>query len=341
MDHRNTAFEQRLEALPSGKYLRPCKSEPMSPPASCSYCAVYCQGITSSSQAGTYFSIRRARRMPSLQRDMADVINGERNFRADDVTDLGNVLFKKVQPFLCEVEAGEGMAHVVRVIGGVARGAPPACAPCRPSGWRRKPSSVPTGATTAPGKSHDLAEAEIHLQESDSRVPCAPSGACRSPCRSACCASVSQYMRDAVAELAAKHLVDRDAVGLAGKIPQRDLDRRDAAALPAVSAELLDPRGTAGRCRTGSRRAAGSSTSAHRSRWRRHALRRDRRFPGWCRSSTSAEVNGAPTISATRMSVMRSSDGLEDELTRLSASSAQSNFGITAFSLSRFLCPHD
>ena len=44
----------------------------------------------------------------------------------------------------------------------------------------------------------------------------------------------------AVAELAAEHLVDRHAVGLAGKVPQRDLDRRDAAALAAVAAELLD-----------------------------------------------------------------------------------------------------
>src|SRR5215212_4488902 len=41
------------------------------------------------------------------------------------------------------------------------------------------------------------------------------------------------------------------------------------------------------------------------------------------------------------MSVMRSSDGLEDELTRSSASSAPFIFGIMAFSLSLFLCPHD
>ena len=43
-----------------------------------------------------------------------------------------------------------------------------------------------------------------------------------------------------VAELAAQHLVDRHAIGLAGEVPERDLDRRDAAALPAVAAELLD-----------------------------------------------------------------------------------------------------
>src|SRR5207342_2639853 len=40
---------------------------------------------------------------------------------------------------------------------------------------------------------------------------------------------------------AAEHLVDGDAIGLAGEIPQRDFDRRDAAALAAVPAELLDP----------------------------------------------------------------------------------------------------
>ena len=44
-----------------------------------------------------------------------------------------------------------------------------------------------------------------------------------------------------VAEFAAEHLVDRHAIGLAGEVPERDLDRGDAAALPAVTAELLDP----------------------------------------------------------------------------------------------------
>ena len=44
----------------------------------------------------------------------------------------------------------------------------------------------------------------------------------------------------AVAEFSAEHLVDRNAIGLAGEVPERDLDRRDAAALPAVAAELLD-----------------------------------------------------------------------------------------------------
>ena len=44
-----------------------------------------------------------------------------------------------------------------------------------------------------------------------------------------------------IAELAAEHLVDRNPIGFAGNVPQRDLDRRYAAALPAVPAELLDP----------------------------------------------------------------------------------------------------
>ena len=43
-----------------------------------------------------------------------------------------------------------------------------------------------------------------------------------------------------VAELAAEHLVDRNAIGLAGEVPKRDLDSRDAAALPPMAAELLD-----------------------------------------------------------------------------------------------------
>ena len=43
-----------------------------------------------------------------------------------------------------------------------------------------------------------------------------------------------------VAEAAAEHLVDRHAIGLAGEVPERDLDRGHAATLPAMPAELLD-----------------------------------------------------------------------------------------------------
>ena len=90
---------------------------------SCRYCSVYCQGITSSSQAGTYFSIRLARRMPFCSEmwptwSMASGIS-----HADDLADLGDVLFEQVEALVGEVQAGEGMADVLRVIDGVAAAA--------------------------------------------------------------------------------------------------------------------------------------------------------------------------------------------------------------------------
>ena len=43
-----------------------------------------------------------------------------------------------------------------------------------------------------------------------------------------------------VAELAAQHLVDGNAISLAGQVPQGDLDGRDATTLPTMAAKLLD-----------------------------------------------------------------------------------------------------
>ena len=84
--------------------------------ASCSwrYCSVYCQGITSSSQAGTYFSIRLRQADAVLQRDVADMVDGERNLVADDLADFGDVLLEQVEALFGEMQAGEGVADVVR-----------------------------------------------------------------------------------------------------------------------------------------------------------------------------------------------------------------------------------
>ena len=60
-----------------------------------------------------------------LQRDVADMVDGERDLVADDLADLGDVLLEQVDALLGEVQAGEGMAHVVRVVDGVARRAGP------------------------------------------------------------------------------------------------------------------------------------------------------------------------------------------------------------------------
>ena len=85
----------------------------------------------------------------------------------------------------------------------------------------------------------DLHQPQIHLEEGEAEVHAllealAGLGAAR---HGRVGVAIDAHL---VAKPAAEHLVDRHAVGLAGEIPQRDLDRRDAAALPAVAAELLD-----------------------------------------------------------------------------------------------------
>ncbi len=85
----------------------------------------------------------------------------------------------------------------------------------------------------------DLHQAEVHLEEGEAQVH----PRLQSPARLGATGpfgisiAIEAHL---VAELAAQHLVDRDSIGLAGKIPQSDLDTRDPAALPSVTAELLD-----------------------------------------------------------------------------------------------------
>ena len=86
---------------------------------------------------------------------------------------------------------------------------------------------------------HDLGEAEIHLEEgvAERHPLLQPLAGLRAARHARVGVAIHAHP---VAELAAEHLVDRNAVGLAGEVPERDLDRRHAAALAAVTAELLD-----------------------------------------------------------------------------------------------------
>ena len=174
-----------------------------------------------------------------LQRDVADVVDGERNLHADHLADLGDVLLQQVEALVGEVQAGEGMEDVVHVVDGVA-GAPVL------DRLDRAAAGVDAVAFERAGRRDhrardigDLHQPEIHLEEGEAEVHAllealAGLGAAR---HRRVGVAIDAHL---VAELAAEHLVDRHAVGLAGEIPQRDLDRRDAAALPAVAAELLD-----------------------------------------------------------------------------------------------------
>ena len=60
-----------------------------------------------------------------LQRDVADVVDGERNLVADDLANLVDVLLEQVDALLGEIEPGEGMADVVDVVDRVALRAGP------------------------------------------------------------------------------------------------------------------------------------------------------------------------------------------------------------------------
>src|SRR6185503_5656939 len=87
---------------------------------------------------------------------------------------------------------------------------------------------------------HDLREAEVHLEEGVAERHAflqALAGL-----RTARLARVGIGIHaHAVAEFSPEHLADWNPIGLAGEVPQRDLDRRDTAALAAVPPELLYP----------------------------------------------------------------------------------------------------
>ena len=117
-----------------------------------SYWLVYCQGMTSSSQAGLYFSIRSREPDAVVQRDVAEMVDGERDFVADLGAHLRDVAFEQVEALLGEMQSGEGVADVVHVVACVA---PPAILErARPACARRGSCSLsrtPVGEPTAPG----------------------------------------------------------------------------------------------------------------------------------------------------------------------------------------------
>ena len=138
-----------------------------------------------------------------------------------------------------KVEAGKRVADVVHVVDGVA-GAPLF------EGLDRAAAGVDAVAFERAGRGHDRAgdirdlhQAQVHLEEGEAELHAllealAGLGAAR---HARVGVAIDAHL---VAEPAAEHLVDRHAIGLAGEVPERDFDRRDAAALPAVPAELLD-----------------------------------------------------------------------------------------------------
>ena len=174
-----------------------------------------------------------------LQRDVADMVDRERNLPSDDLADLGDVLLQKVEPLFGEMQAGEGVADVVHVVGGVAPSPVVQRLDEAPLRVRAVSFERAGGGDDGARPVHDLREAEIHLEEgvAERHALLQPLAGLRAARLARVGVAIHAHP---VAEFSAEHLVDRNAVGLAGEVPERDLDRGDAAALPAVPAELLD-----------------------------------------------------------------------------------------------------
>ncbi len=175
---------------------------------------------------------------------MAEVVRRQGQLTAHDGSNLGHVLLQEVQPLFREVDAAQGVWHVVEVIPSVAGQARllgrqvggPAGGRCGPSQLLQIAQGRAQGARLV----GDQVGAHIHLgpgkASSDAFLESLTHGA-----RRVIALGVGVAIQPhAVAELAAQHLIDGHAVGLAGQIPQGHLDAADAASLPTVPAELLD-----------------------------------------------------------------------------------------------------
>ena len=181
-----------------------------------------------------------------LDADVAKVIGGQRHLVADDRAHLGDVLLHHVQPLFGDVDAGEGVLHVVHLekAGGAALRASrgPRCGTAPTSSAGAAARSIKSArARERAGHVAQQADAHVHLEEGEAHLHALLE---RLAHRLAGVAAMHVGVAvDAhlVAELAAQHRVDGHAVGLAGQVPQRHLDAAHAAALARVVAELLDP----------------------------------------------------------------------------------------------------
>ena len=159
-----------------------------------------------------------------LQRDVAEVIDGQRNFRADLGAHFGHVLVEEVEALFGKMQARERVHDVLRIVARIERAALVGI-------LGRAAAGMVAERLDRAGWSHhrtrnvgDLHQAEVHLEEGEAEVHAllealAHRGAARAI---GIGIAIDPHL---IAELAAQHLVDRHAIGLACEIPQRDLDR--------------------------------------------------------------------------------------------------------------------
>ena len=144
---------------------------------------------------------------------MAEVVGGQRHLVADLLAHLPHVLAEQVDAPVGDLQTGERMHHAVGV----------------EHPRRRDDAVAPAG---------EQVDAEVHLQEAEAHLHALlqPSAHLAAAGRGGGVA----VAQDAVAEPASGQGVHGHAVRLAGQVHQCHLDGADAAALPAVVAELLD-----------------------------------------------------------------------------------------------------
>ena len=141
------------------------------------------------------------------------MIGRQRDLVADDIADLPDVFHQGLNAEIGELNAAQGMHDMPREI------------PLRRRGDR---------AIDA----FEQADADIHLEKLETIIHAALEPFAHLPTIEHGI-GIAVYQR-LVAELAASQLIGGDAISFAGEIKEGHLNAADAAALPAVVAELLD-----------------------------------------------------------------------------------------------------
>ncbi len=177
---------------------------------------------------------------------MAEVIDGERNLIADHGAHFLDVVLQVIEALLGDVNAGEGMSDVVLIV--VAVG-PPTSGNLIALllGLASHLGGVMILIQEADRRAQaafnvpELVDAKVHLEHGVAVLLNAHlQGFAHVQTRVLAVDVGIAVHADLVAELAAQHLIDRNAVGLARDIPQRKLHTANAARLTGLTAVLLD-----------------------------------------------------------------------------------------------------
>ncbi len=181
-----------------------------------------------------------------LNADVTEVVDRQRDLIADHRTDFLDIVLQVIEALLGDVDTGEGMRDVVLVVGTVR---PPARSSLIAAslGFASHLSGVMIliQETDRSGQATldipELVDAQVHLQHGVAVLLNALLQSVTHVQAGVLAVNVGIAVHtNLIAELTAEHLVNRNAVGLTGDIPQREFHAADAARLTGHTAELLD-----------------------------------------------------------------------------------------------------